>query len=87
LLFDDAALALAFDGFAGTAGCDLACLHELANVSGRVRYVGGQAVWNSRLEEAVAAFELLVLVLDDFDAIDNLHKACLKLLGLSDTIG
>jgi hypothetical protein len=56
-------------------------------VSGRVRYVGGQAVWNSRLEEAVAAFELLVLVLDDFDAIDNLHKACLKLLGLSDTIG
>jgi hypothetical protein len=44
LLFDNAALALAFDGFASTAGCDLACLHELANVSGHVRLVAKQAV-------------------------------------------
>ena len=32
LLFDDAAFALGF-GFSGTSRCDLACLHEFANVS------------------------------------------------------
>jgi hypothetical protein len=36
-----------------------------------------------RLQKSVAALELLVLVLDDLDAIDNLHKTGLQLLGLS----
>jgi hypothetical protein len=40
-----------------------------------------------RLQESVAAFELLVLVLDDFHAIDNLHEAGLQLLGLSSDVG
>lgn len=39
---------------------------------------------DSRLQEAVAAFQLLVLVPDYLDAIDYLHEACLKCFGLSD---
>lgn len=36
-----------------------------------------------RLQELVAALELLVLGLDDLYAVDNLHETCLELLGLS----
>lgn len=45
LLFDDSSLALDFGGFARTRGCELAGLHKLSNV---------------RLQELVAALELLV---------------------------
>jgi hypothetical protein len=38
---------------------------------------------DSRLQESVAALEFLVLVLDDLDAIDNLHEASLERFGLS----
>jgi hypothetical protein len=35
------------------------------------------------LKEAVAALELLVLVLDDLDTVDNLHESGLESFGLS----
>jgi hypothetical protein len=38
---------------------------------------------DSRLQESVAALEFLVLVLDDLNAIDNLHEASLERFGLS----
>jgi hypothetical protein len=38
------------------------------------------------LQESVAAFELFVLVLYDFDAIDNLHETGLKHFGLSEIL-
>jgi hypothetical protein len=37
----------------------------------------------SRLKEAVAALELLMLVLDDLDTVDNLHESGLESFGLS----
>ena len=36
-----------------------------------------------RLQELVAALELLVLRLDDLNTVNKLHEACLELLGLS----
>lgn len=36
-----------------------------------------------RLQELVAALELLVFRLDDLNTVNNLHEACLELLGLS----
>lgn len=36
-----------------------------------------------RLQELVPALELLVFRLDDLNAVNNLHEACLELLGLS----
>lgn len=47
------------------------------------RYAEDCSAGNSRLEKAIAAFELLVLVLDYLDAIDDFHEASLQLLGLS----
>jgi hypothetical protein len=38
---------------------------------------------NSRLQKAVTALEFFMLVLDDFDAIDNLHQTGLQLFRLS----
>lgn len=38
---------------------------------------------NVRLQELVAAFELFMLVLDNLDAINNLHQAGLESFGLS----
>jgi hypothetical protein len=35
------------------------------------------------LQKSIAAFELFMLVLYDFHAIDNLHESSLKNLGLS----
>lgn len=39
-----------------------------------------------RLQELVAALELLVFRLDHLNAVNNLHEACLELLGLSRAI-
>jgi hypothetical protein len=38
---------------------------------------------NLRLQKSIAAFELLVLVLDNFYAVDNLHETGLQSFGLS----
>jgi hypothetical protein len=42
---------------------------------------------NLRLQKSIAAFELLVLVLDDFYAVDNLHETGLQSFGLSSDNG
>lgn len=78
LLFDDAVLSLSF-GLAGSCRCDFARLHELADISDKVR-----RAWrwkrqrHSRLEELVATLELFVFRLDDLDAVHDFHQAGLQ---------
>jgi hypothetical protein len=49
LLFDDSAFAFVFRDLASAAGCDLACLHQLANVSKVLLVVLERAMSTGRL--------------------------------------
>lgn len=77
LLFDGANFAFSLGAFGGAGRGDFARLHELADVAvhGKEtdgRDADGEGGDNLRLEELVSSLELLVLRLDNFDAVDNL---------------
>lgn len=85
MLFDAFAFALDLCRLASAGRRELACLHELADISGmsqrHVHHHGPRV--HVRLQKPIAALELLVFVLDDFDAVNDFHKASLERFGLS----
>lgn len=42
---------------------------------------------NSRLKESVASLQLLMLIFDDFYAVDDVHETGLQSFGLSGDVG